>query len=103
MSFGDGVLGVRHHGNNGATPAWHTRLQCSWPVLAIVVSMSRNILSISSSLREPYDRPRCLIAIGEDRRMQKLLEVVEIWFVLNLATFAFIMWYRRSPSYRRRH
>jgi hypothetical protein len=35
--------------------------------------------------------------------MQKLLEVVEIWFVLNLATFAFIMWYRRSPSYRRRH
>ena len=53
--------------------------------------------------REPYDDPRRLIAIGEDRRMQKLLEVVEIWFVLNLATFAFIMWYRRSPSYRRRH
>ena len=27
--------------------------------------------------------------------MQKLIEVVEIWFVLNLATFAFIAWYRR--------
>jgi hypothetical protein len=33
--------------------------------------------------------------------MQKLLEVVEIWFVLNLATFAFIAWYRR-PGWTRR-
>jgi hypothetical protein len=69
----------------------------------MAASMSRNIPSISSSLGEPYDRSRRLVAIGEDRRMQKLLEVVEIWLVLNLATFAFIMWYRRSPSYRRRH
>jgi hypothetical protein len=33
--------------------------------------------------------------------MQKLLEVVEIWFVLNLAAFAFIVWYRR-PNWTRR-
>jgi hypothetical protein len=33
--------------------------------------------------------------------MQKLLEVVEIWLLLNLATFAFIVWYRR-PNWTRR-
>jgi hypothetical protein len=27
--------------------------------------------------------------------MRKLLEVVEIWFLLNLATFTFIVCYRR--------
>jgi hypothetical protein len=33
--------------------------------------------------------------------MQKLLEVVEIWFVLNLAAFAFLLWYRRQNWTRR--
>jgi len=33
--------------------------------------------------------------------MQKLLEVVEIWSALSLATFAFILWYRSQPNRHR--
>jgi hypothetical protein len=41
---GRGLGVLRHHGNNGATPAWHTRRLCSWYFLAIVATMSGNIL-----------------------------------------------------------
>jgi hypothetical protein len=49
----------------------------------------------------PLARFRFRTAIKRGKPMQKLLEVVEIWSALSLATFAFILWYRSQPNRHR--